>query len=292
MILDTFYIILPIIFVGIGGYLLSRIFALSEETLVRIVTDFFMPILVFHSLYTSKIILSETVKLFWAVTITLLILICCSLLYCLFFRLNFKSFSPPILFMNSGFIGIPLMKLWGGAAAVNIIVVYDQLQTLYIFTLGIFIVTGELTLSGLKEMVKCPLLWAILAGFTFNFLLIPLPSYILDTLEFGGNCAPALAIFALGCSVSKRKVRFNGHLLSGLILRFFIGFAAGWIASALLGIDGMERSVILIASSLPSAVFSVVLPMRYGIDPEFAGSMIIASCISGIFIMPLVIYFA
>lgn len=289
MILNTFFIILPILIVGIGGYLLSCIFDLSEETLVRIVTDFFMPILVFHSLYTSEIDLSETVNLLAAVTVTLLILFCCALLYCHFFKLDFKSFSPPILFMNSGFIGIPLMKLWGGAAAVNIIVVYDQFQTFYIFTLGIIIVSGEFTLSGLKEMAKSPLLWSIIGGFLFHLLRIPIQPVLLDTLEFGGGCAPALTIFALGCSVSKRKVRLNGHLLSGLTLRFFIGFAAGWIASELFGIHGLERSVILIASSLPSGMFSVVLPMRYGVDPEFAGSMIVASCISGIFIMPLLI---
>ncbi|MDA3916039.1 MAG: AEC family transporter [Deltaproteobacteria bacterium] len=292
MIIDSFLILLPMIFLSLSGYVLSRIFPLSEDTLIRIVTDFFMPVLVFYSLYTSDINLTKTIKLLGVVSFVLIFLFVLSFLYCRLFKLDFKAFAPPILFMNSGFIGIPLMKLWGGFAAMNYIVIYDQIQTFYIFTLGLIIVTGGFTLKGIREMIKSPLLWAIISGFLFKFLEIPMPEKLIEALGYCGAGAPALAIFVMGCSLNNTKFVADTHLLSGLIFRFVFGYIAGWIATSILNINGMERTVILVASSLPSAVFSVVLPLRYGINTRFAGSLVLISSILSIFIIPIVFYLA
>jgi len=290
MILDSFLILLPLLILALGGYVLSKIYPLSEETLIRVVTDFFMPVLVFYSLYTSDINFSKTLKIFAGVSFVLLVSFVLSFIYCRVFKLNFKAFAPPVLFMNSGFLGIPLMKLWGGLAAMNYIVIYDQIQTFYIFTLGIFIVTGGFTFAGIREMSKSPLLWAIVAGFALKYLNIPLPKKLLQALGYCGAGAPALATFALGCSMVKRRLVADRHLVSGLLFRFLFGFLAGWIVVTILNISGMERTVILVASSLPSAVFSVVLPVRYGINPQFAGSLVLASSILSIFVIPMIFY--
>ncbi|RLB92099.1 MAG: hypothetical protein DRH26_06995 [Deltaproteobacteria bacterium] len=290
MIMDSFLILLPLIFLALGGYLLSVFYSLSEDTLIRIVTDFFMPVLIFYSLYTSDINLVKTMKLFGVVSFVLVFLFVVSFVYCRLFKLDFKAFSPPILFMNSGFLGIPLMKLWGGFSAMNYIVIYDQIQNLYIFTLGIIIVTGGFTLVGIREMAKSALLWAIVAGFLFKHLSIPLPENLIQALGYCGAGAPALATFALGCSLGKRRVVADVHLLSGLVFRFVFGFFAGLIATSVLNITGVERTVILVASSLPSAVFSVVLPLRYGINAGFAGSLILISSLLSVFIIPIVFY--
>lgn len=290
MILDSFLILLPLIFLALGGYFLSMFYPLSEDTLARIVTDFFMPVLIFYSLYTTDISLTKTLKLFGAVSFVIVFLFILSLFYCRLFKLDFKAFSPPILFMNAGFIGIPLMKLWGGFAAMNYIVIYDQIQNLYIFTLGIIIVTGGFTLSGIREMIKSPLLWAMTTSILLKNLGVQLPENLVDALGYCGAGAPALAIFALGCSLRKRKIIVDIHLLSGLILRFVFGFLGALTVTAVLNITGMERTVILVASSMPSAVFSVVLPLRYGINPGFAGSLILASSVLSIFIIPVVFY--
>lgn len=288
MIQDAFLILLPLIILAAGGYLTTLFFSLSEDTLVRVVTDFFMPLLVFHSLYTSKINLQETLKLGGAVSFVLFFLLIVSLFYCRFFRIDKRAFLPPIIFMNSGFLGIPLMELWGGGAAMNQIIIYDQVQTFYIFTIGIVIVAGGLKLSGLIEIIRTPLLWAIILGFGLRYLEIGVPTPLLRAFHYSGAGAPALATFALGCSLRKRKVKADPHLISGLLLRFVFGFAAGLMAVHIFGISGVARSVVLIASALPSAVFSVVLPLRYGVDARFAGGMVLLSTLAGVFVIPLI----
>lgn len=288
MITDSFLILLPLILLALGGYVCAWLFSLSEDTLVRAVTDFFMPLLVFHSLYTSTIQSKEMIKLGGAVSFVLFFLLIVSLVYCRYFKLDKRAFLPPILFMNSGFLGIPLMDLWGGAAAMNQIVVYDQIQNFYLFTLGIIIVVGGFTLSGLAEIVKTPLLWSIILGFWCRYAAIDIPQPLLEAFRYSGAGAPALAIFALGCSLKKRRLAADPHLISGLLIRFCVGFAAGVLAVFIFGITGTARTVVIVASTLPSAVFTVVLPLRYGVDTRFSSGMILLSTVAGIFTIPVV----
>ena len=75
MIAEPYLILLPLIVLALGGYVCSWLFSLSEDTLVRVVTDFFMPMLVFYSLYTSTIKLDDTMRLGGAVGFVLLFLL-------------------------------------------------------------------------------------------------------------------------------------------------------------------------------------------------------------------------
>jgi predicted permease len=270
-----------------AGFGLSKAFSVDEHTLTRILTDFFMPALVFYSLYASDVMFGETLRLLGATSAAVIFLILLAYGYCRISGASSRAFAPSICFMNSGFLGIPLMALWGGVAAVNIEVIIDQMQTFYIFTLGILIVSGGFKASGLKEMVKTPLLWAIFAGFFFKFTGIRIPESIMAIFEFSGTGASSLAAFTVGCSMSSRKLVFNRHLLAGLVLRFGGGFLAGLAAAEIFGLTGLSRTVLIVATSLPSAVFSYVLPLRYGVDTELAGSMVVISTLLGIVMIPL-----
>jgi len=259
---------------------------------VKVITDFLMPLLIFRALYISDIGGREVLGLAGVCTFVVAVLLILSLAYCRIFRVEVRGFVPPVIFMNSGFLGIPLMKLWQGTAAMNLIVIYDQVQTLYIFTLGILIIAGGLTLKGFRGMVRSPILWAILAGFAFRFSGLRLPQVVLTTMEFGGDAAPPLAAVALGTALGSTSLRLDRHLAAALLFRFAGGFFAGLAGCFLLGISGQARTVALVASSLPSAVFTSVLPLRYGVRADFAGSMVVISTLLGIFTIPFSFFLA
>lgn len=283
-------ILFPLFLLIGGGYLIARLFSLSEGPLVRVVTDFFMPLLVFHSFCTTPTSISQVTRIFGAVSLVVLALLAVSWLYARTFNLNFRALAPPLLFMNSGFLGIPIMKLWGGAAAMNLIVLYDQLQTFYIFTLGIVVVTGSFSWRGLKEIVQTPLIWSIILGLVFNIFRIPVHETILSGFAFGGDVAPALAVFTIGMSLNRYKISIDVHVVAGVLMRFVLGFLFGWLASALFGFTGLTRTVVIVASSLPSAVFSAVLPIRYGVESRYASSTLMISTLLSIMTLPLAFY--
>ncbi|MGB4407145.1 MAG: hypothetical protein WBI82_09840 [Sphaerochaeta sp.] len=202
MVLPSFTQMLPILTLTLGGYLFARLYAINLDTLVVIISDFFMPSLIFISLYKSDIHGSLVLNLAGATTLIVVLLTLTSFLYAKAFKLDKSSFMPTLIFMNSGFLGIPLMQLWGGTPAMNLIVIYDQIQTIYIFTLGILIITGGLSRKSLGTIVKSPILWAVFAGFFFRITALVIPASIITTFEFAKAAAPPLAAFTLGISTS------------------------------------------------------------------------------------------
>ena len=292
MILDAFIQLLPILIITGGGYLLSRLYSLSHDTLVKVIVDFLMPMLIFHALYTSDIGGRMVLNLAGVTTFVVAVLLLVSFLYTRFAGIKTGHFIPSVLFMNSGFLGIPLMQLWSGVAAMNIVVIYDQIQSIYIFTLGILIITGGLTVQGVRNLFKSPILWAIIGGFLFRFLNIPIPDPLLTTLDFGGKAAPPLAAFTVGVSLAVTSWHLDRHLIAALLLRFVGGFLCGMLGAYIFGLEGLERTVVIVASALPSAVFTSVMPLRYGIKADFAGTMVIVSTLLGIVTIPLSFFLA
>ncbi|MDC7124031.1 MAG: AEC family transporter [Spirochaetales bacterium] len=286
MIIDIFWIILPLFVVMAGGALMSKFFTINQDTLTRILTDFFMPALVFYSLVTSELVVSEAFKLFGSTTIIFILLLLAGILYCKITSINMGAFVPSVCFMNSGFLGIPLMMLWGGLGSMNTEVIVDQIQTFYIFTIGIIIVSEGFTFKGLLEMIKTPLLWAIVLGFVFKYLEIEIPKQILEIFKFSGEGASALAAFTVGTAIKFSNIKIDKHVIAGLLIRFIGGFLAGWAAITIFNIDGTMKTIIIVAASLPSAVFSYILPARYGKDTSYASSIVVLSTILGLIFIP------
>ncbi len=278
---------LPILALTLGGYVFARLYAINLDTLVIIISDLFMPALIFISLYKSDIHASLVLDLAGATTLIVILLTLTSFLYAKAFKLDKRSFMPSLIFMNSGFLGIPLMQLWGGTPAMNLIVIYDQIQTIFIFTLGILIITGGLSRKSLKTIVKSPILWAVLLGFLFRITALVFPTALVTTFEFAGGAAPPLAAFTLGVSLKSTTWHLDKHIAGGLVIRFVGGFLFALLATRLFGITGLSRSVVLVASTLPSAVFTSVLPIRYGVRSDFGSTMVIISTILGIITIPL-----
>ena len=290
MVLQIFIIILPLLVVVAAGYGISTIHKIDPESMTRALTDLFLPAMAFESLYTSEIVFTDTARLFGAVILSLFLLALIAYIYARVSRTSFYEMAPSVCFMNTGFLGIPLMALWGGAYAVNVEVLIDQVQNIFIFSVGLMMVTGGFNRRSFHEMLKAPILWAIIAGFLCNALGLQLPPVIIETAHFTGSGVMPLAAFLVGASIAGKPMVFNRHLFAGLGLRFLGGFAAGVIGAVVLGLQGDMRTVFIMAMSLPSAVFTYVLPLRYGRDAELAGSILIVSTILGILTIPATIY--
>ncbi len=293
MILESFRLMLPIIILAGGGFLLSRVHSLSSESLVKVILDLLMPMLIFHALYTGDVPLSEAAGLAGSVLFVVTFLTLLSLLYVRMSRtVSAGDFIPSVIFMNSGFLGIPLMTLWGGSRAMNLVVIYDEVQTFCIFTLGVFLVVGSVKGQGLKSLLKTPILWAIVLGFAFRFLGLRVPDALLTSLHFGGQAAAPLAAFVVGLSLGTLKFHFSPHVVPALFFRFFGGFLAGWLSCMLFNLSGLSRTVVLVASSMPSAVLVSILPLRYGKSADFGSAMVVLSTLLSVLTVPLAFHAA
>jgi len=139
-------------------------------------------------------------------------------------------------------------------------------------------------------MIKSPIMWAMAAGFIFNLGKLTVPDFVLETCEFGGSAMSSLAAITLGRSISRQKFHLDVNLLWGLLLRTGVGFFAGVAGALAFGLAGLERTVFIVGSALPSAVFSYVITKRYGADTEFSSAMVVASTVLGMVTIPLIFW--
>ena len=285
-------ILVPLIFTIASGYLLGKIFDLSEDTLVRVLTDFVAPLLIFLSIYRSSLSEDSVIRIGGASFFVIGAIGLIAYAWARVSKLDRRSYLPPILFYNTGFLGIPLMYLWGGTEAMNVIVIYDQMQGIAIFTLGIVLVTGGFSVKGFLDVLKSPLLWSMAFGFFFRYAGIHLPELVLRTIEFGGAGMANLAAFSLGVALRNQRISFDRHLWGGLFLRVVGGFLLGFGGAWIFGLTHEVGIVFVVGSSLPSAVFSYIITRRYGADAAFSGTMILISTLCGVCTIPLAFWAA
>lgn len=278
---------LPILLVVLGGYVLSGIYSIKVEDLVKIVSDFFMPALIFISLVQSDLSGSTIADIAKASSLVCILLFALALAWAKLFKQDIRSTVPPLVFMNSGFLGIPLMKLWGGMEAMNLILIYDQVQGIFMFTLGILVITGGLSRKSLLSMLHSPILWAVLVGFGARLVSLRIPVSLGNAFSFAGEAASPLAAFTLGVSIRNIRFSFSWSLIGALVLRFAGGYAIGYVAALAFGLSGMARTVVIVSTALPSAVFTSVLPLRYNLPNQFASTMVLTSTLLGVFTIPL-----
>jgi predicted permease len=287
MIAAIFILLLPLFLTIAVGYLYAKRFPVSDDTLFRVLADIVAPMMFFYSLYTSPVSGELVLRIGGAAGFVVVSLTILGLLWTGARKLDPRGYLLAIIIYNTGFLGMPLMKLWGGVEAMNIILIYDQLQGVFAIGIGIMIVTGGFSAGRLLEVLKTPLFFSIILGMGFRFLKVPVPDAVLKTCEFAGSGMGSLAALALGCSLTKRRLRFDSHLAMGYFLRTGAGFLLGAAAVFIFDIQGMARTVFIVGSALPSALFSYVLTSRYGADPDFTGTMILASTTLGVVSIPL-----
>ena len=110
-------------------------------------------------------------------------------------KLNPKTFLPPMMFNNSGNMGIPLLLLAFGEAALPAAVVLFIVEMLLHFSLGLWMLSPG---TPLWRLLRMPIVLASIAGLAVNLAGVGLPGWLLEALHMlGGVCIPLL-LFALG----------------------------------------------------------------------------------------------
>ncbi len=88
-------ILFPLLLLIAAGYAGRKLLGIEEESLVRIVTDFLMPMLVFSSLCTTDLQLRSMGRVALADTPVLLVLLVSSLVYAAIARIDRAAYVPP-----------------------------------------------------------------------------------------------------------------------------------------------------------------------------------------------------
>ena len=120
-------------------------------------------------------------------------------------------------------------------------------------------------------------------------LLNPAITSFLTSL-LGGFAIP-LMLITLGVSLADLKVTEWKHSLLFSLIRVIGGFGLGLLVAHLFGLEGVERGVLILQSSMPVAVFNYLLALRYQREPGEVAGMVVLSTVLSFILLPFIVSF-
>ena len=264
--------LLPVTLVIIAGAVYDRIAPISIDQMNRVNMDIFVPALIISALAKPLPDLNE-ISIILIVAIVLVILPGI-LIWPLSKKLGWKNKTllPPMMFRNSGNLGIPLLVLAFGEQVLPLAVLLFLIENTLHFTLGMMIVHGRVNLLSL---LKTPMINATIIGLTLAFLNIKMPVSIERSVDLLGQIAIPLMLFTLGVRIKDIQLSAWREGVIGSFLSIGSGLAAFGLMYWLFDLPDGQWQVLFIFAVLPPAVLNYLVAERYQIEPAKVATLVL-----------------
>ena len=266
--------VIPVFLLVAVGFVFAHWKKISLASVTEIIVYLGTPSLVFTSLASRPLFAGDIAVLFSGVVIIFAGVGLLIWLYFLVFQFRSRGFAMPVLFMNAGNMGIPLALFAFGPPGMQRATLLFVIITFFQYSLGIYILSGR---GNWTEIFRLPLIYATIAGLSFNLAQIRIPELLFQPVSLLGQATIPLMLVSLGYRLHDFRSLQWGHAVGGALLRILGGFAAAAIAVNLVGADGINRQVLLLYGSLPAAAMNFILTEKFGQDPNLAASIVVLS---------------
>ncbi len=283
-------IILPVLIAALIGYGWARLkLPFDRDFVTRVIMNIGAPCLVLNGIANLEFPPAEFGRsLLAAVTM----LTSCGLIGAAVLRIlrqPLRSFLPPVVFGNTGNLGLPLCLFAFGPEGLGLAVAVYLVYSVTQFVFGPLFQGRE---PAWRTLVTTPMIYAAVIGVALLATDTTLPKALGNTVNLLGGSAIPLMLLALGHSLASFRVSRPGKAVGLAVLRLGLGFCIGVGVSEALGLEGILRGVIIIEASMPAAVFNFLLAARYDRHPEDVAGAILVSTVLSFLTLPALLLFA
>ena len=199
-------------------------------------------------------------------------------------KVDTRTLLPPMMFNNSGNMGLPLMVLAFGEAALPAAVVLFFVENVLHYSLGTWMLDHH---AKLWNLWRVPVIAAALAGLAVSLLKIELWSPLYVGIKMLGDVSIPLLLFSLGVRLTDSAAK-DLHLgIVGAVLCPLAGMAIAWAMVPVLGLEGMQAGMLLIFGALPPAVLNFLFAERYKQEPQRVASIVLIGNLAALIFLPL-----
>ncbi|HBR17610.1 MAG: hypothetical protein A3G39_00040 [Deltaproteobacteria bacterium RIFCSPLOWO2_12_FULL_43_16] len=286
-ILKVISIVFPVFSIIGLGFAFARFKKISLEPVIEILLYLTIPSLVISSLTKKHLVMGELTIVSLAACGVVLGTGVISFLYLrIINRKELRGFYLPTMFMNSGNMAFPLALLAFGEEGLAIAIIYYVAISILVYSLGIYIAKGQ---GGFSEVFKLPLIYASIIGITLNLTDTALPKPVLSIVEILGNATIPLMLISLGYRLHSTHLTSFGISISGAVIRIAGGALIAYWLTVIFAIDGLNQKIIILSSSMPSAVINFIVSYRYRLHSELVASIISISTVLSIITTPIIL---
>ncbi|HEY5717853.1 MAG TPA: AEC family transporter [Motiliproteus sp.] len=284
-----FLTVFPLFVIVLTGYLYGRRREADIEFANRANMDLFVPALIFHSLATQAFPLSQYQELALGALIVVLGsgVVCYPIIRAL--KLNTQTFLPPMMFSNSGNLGLPLIVLAFGEQALPAAVILFIIENTLHMSLGISMIDRR---SHPLQLLKMPMIVATFAGVGWSLSGITLPKAVALPIDLLGQISIPLMLFTLGIRIAQVGLGRWRQGVLGAILCPLSGIVCALACKPWLNLSDEQFAILLVFSALPPAVLNYMVAERYNQEPQQVASIVLIGNMASLVIIPAVLAFA
>ena len=290
--IKLFEVLFPVFFiVGIGYLLGKKSPNLDTSFITNYAANFGTPALVIFAVLSSGVTYSIFAEYFIYSLIAIILFAIIGILFLIPMKKDFIRELPPFILPNTGNMGIPICLFAYGSLGMGVAAAISSVVILLHFTLNVFLANKKFDI---KIIIKSPSFYAILFAVFFLYFEIKTPTFVLNTVMLLAYGMIVLILISLGVALTKLKVfSFKSSAISS-IGRVIIGPIIGFILIKIFDLSGFAAGVLLIQSSMPSAILTYLIASMYSPKEivDNIASMIVVSTLMSLVTVPITVFIA
>ncbi|KIC49939.1 AEC family transporter [Tateyamaria sp. ANG-S1] len=245
-----------------------------------------LPCLIFVSLMQTDIdpsalaaLSMASVTAYGAVTLAILALV-------RLIRLDTRTYAAPLIFGNTGNLGLPLALFAFGDIGLSYAIIVFAIMALWSYTFGIWLVAGA---GSFGKVLREPLVWGTVLGALFLWQGWETPIFLTNALDLVGQMAIPMMLITLGVAVARLSAKglMQAAALSAIKLGLCTGIA--WVVGQYFTLDPTAFGVLVLQVATPVAVTSYLLAEKYGAQSDKVAGLVVASTLMSVAALPLIL---
>ena len=287
LILTVFQIVAPVFILAAIGFTWVKIgWSYEIEFVTRLAMTLSVPALIFVALMKANISADTLSNLFLSSLIAYLFLALIFWITGKIFKLNMATYWAPLIFGNTGNLGLPLAMFAFGEVGLGYAVVVFAVMAIGSFSIGVWMVSGG---GSINKVFKEPMVWATLLGALFLIQGWQTPKWATNTLELLGQMAIPLMLIKLGVALARLKINLISRAIILSILKLCVSVGVAWIIGIYFELNDIAFAVLVMQIATPVAVTSYLLAQKYGADANEVAGLVIASTALSVFALPVLL---
>ncbi len=287
LVLTVLEIVAPVFLLGAVGFVWVRLgFDYRIEFVTRLSMTLGVPCLIFTALMNTEVDPAALATVSLAALAAYAGVTVASTLLIVIGRLEVRTYLAPIIFGNTGNIGLPLALFAFGAEGLGFAVVIFAVMAVISFTIGVWLVSGG---GSIFKVVKEPMVAATILGALFLWQGWQTPRFLTNTLELIGQTAIPLMLITLGVAVARLT---PGKLERAIWLSFAkaaICISIAWGTGLWFQLEPVPFAVLVLQVATPVAVTSYLLAEKYGADAQAVAGLVVVSTLLSVALIPVLL---
>ncbi len=290
--LKLFDVLFPVFFViGVGYYLGVKDPKFDTRFITNFAGNIGTPAMIFYTITTTGVTLAVFIEYFIYALVVIGGFSVVGLFFLFILKKDIISELPPLILPNTGNMGVPICLFAYGTSGLGVASAIASVIILLHFTVGVLLAKKSFSI---EIMIKNVPVYGIIAAVIFLYFEWEVPGFIENTTFLLTYTTIFLVLMSLGIALSRFQVVSWTHASILGAVRVILGPIIGLCLIKYLSLDGFAAGVLLIQSSMPSAVLTYLVGSMYSGKRvvDSVASVIVTSTLMSLISVPVVVYYS